>query len=405
MAERSTLKLGVMVSSLAYDHGTEELTIGEPQLCKALALAAKTLAIDLYLFQPADYNQRGLLTGYRYLETGWRKQQVPLPDLIYDRSFASSPAAALSNRMLLHAMHCKKPFKRLNAFLPSKWKVYRILKQNDALLPYLPETMLLTSHLQMIEQLNKKPGGLIIKPISGMQGRGIISIQKQAASERIHIRGRTRSNRPFMQNIENTAALFQKLHTIIKSRRYIMQPLLSLTDHMSRPFDIRILMQKDHKGIWLLTGAAIRCGSSGGVTSNLHGGGTAYPIDQFLASRYSKEELELLRNTLTAICVQAAHTLERRLGKFAELAFDFGLDQQQALWLLEVNSKPGRSSFKATGDIAAQSLSILQPLHYAKYLYGISKPNHVFRVANQGRQQLIANNSRLRPLNVQEVHR
>lgn len=405
MTERSTLKLGVMVSSLAYDHGTEELTIGEPQLCKALAIAAKTLAIDLYLFQPVDYNLRGILTGYRYLEARWREQQVPLPDIIYDRTFSPSLAAALSNRILLHAMHCKKPFKRLNAFLPSKWKVYRILKQNDALLPYLPETMLLTSQLQLIEQINKKPGGLIIKPTSGMQGRGIISIQKQAESECLLMIGRTMSNRLFVQNIENKAALFQKLHTIIKSRKYIIQPLLSLTDHMDRPFDIRILLQKDRQGVWLLTGAAIRCGSSGGVTSNLHGGGTAHPINEFLASRYSNEELELLRNTLKAICVQAAHTLEQRLGKFAELAFDFGLDQQQALWLLEVNSKPGRSSFKATGDFTAQSLSTLQPLHYAKHLYGISKPDHVFRVANQGRKQLIDNNSKLRPLNVQEVHR
>ena len=405
MAERSALKLGVMVSPPAFDHRTGELVLGEPQLCKALALAANILAIDLYLFQPADYSKHGILTGYRYIDTGWRKQQVPLPDLIYDRSFAASHADALSNRLLLQAMHSKKPFQRLNAFLPAKWKVYRLLKHNDALLPYLPETMLLSSHLQIIEQLNKKPGGLIIKPDSGMQGRGIISIQKQAVSERIHIRGRTRNNSPFMQNIENTAALFQKLHTIIKSRRYIMQPLLSLTDHLSRPFDIRILIQKDRRGIWQLTGAAIRCGSPGGVTSNLHGGGSAYPIEQFLSSRYSKEELELLRNTLTDISVHAAETLEQRLGKFAELAFDFGLDQQQRIWLLEVNSKPGRSCFKAIGDNSAHSLSILQPLHYAKYLFSISKPNYVFRVANHGRQQLIANNSRLRPLNIQEVHR
>jgi len=404
MKEPLTIKLGVMVSSLSCAPGSGELRLGEPQLCRALAIAAKTMPVDLYLFQLSDYDQQAAtLTGYRYIFNNWEMQSVPLPDIIYDRSFVSQASATRDNRTILQKMHNQKPFKQLNARLPSKWTVYQILEENTALSPYLPTTILLTSTGQLIEQLNKHRDGLIIKPADGMQGKGIIHIKRQLDTDSYYVRGRTLRNEPFARNLPNTAALRRKLHTMIKSSRYIIQPYLSLANRHNHPFDIRLLLQKNIKGQWQTTGTAIRCGSPGGITSNLHGGGTAHSVSQFLADQYSKEEIEQLRRRIDSISLQAAEQLEQRLGKFAELAFDFGLDQKGQLWLLEVNSKPGRSCFEAIQDKAAQVLSIKQPLYYAQHLHSVS--HHIFRVANQGHKQRNASISELRPFNVQEVHR
>ena len=55
-----------------------------------------------------------------------------------------------------------------------------------------------------------------------------------------------------------------------------MQPYLDLSHH-GHPFDIRALVQNKH-GRWTLTGCMVREGAEGSLTSNLHGGGKAYPL-------------------------------------------------------------------------------------------------------------------------------
>ncbi|WP_277714094.1 YheC/YheD family protein [Paenibacillus mucilaginosus] len=73
----------------------------------------------------------------------------------------------------------------------------------------------------------------------------------------------------------------------------------------------------------------------------------------------------------TASCRLAAElpeALEAGYGRFAELGIDFGVDRDGRLWLLEVNSKPGRSVFTLLGDARAAEAALLRPLQYAASL-------------------------------------
>lgn len=65
--------------------------------------------------------------------------------------------------------------------------------------------------------------------------------------------------------------------------------------------------------------------------------------------------------------------LESHFGRLAELGIDFGVDQQGKVWILEVNSKPGRSSFFKIGDVISARKSIENPIGYARYLL-LNKP-------------------------------
>ncbi|MED4601859.1 hypothetical protein P9314_14260, partial [Paenibacillus validus] len=60
--------------------------------------------------------------------------------------------------------------------------------------------------------------------------------------------------------------------------------------------------------------------------------------------------------------------LESRHGRLAELGIDFGVDTGGHIWMLEVNSKPGRSIFTYLRDDKARLAAVANPLRYADYL-------------------------------------
>jgi hypothetical protein len=60
--------------------------------------------------------------------------------------------------------------------------------------------------------------------------------------------------------------------------------------------------------------------------------------------------------------------LESCHGRLVELGIDFGVDLDGYIWILEVNSKPGRSIFTYLQDDKARNRALENPIRYAKYL-------------------------------------
>ncbi|WP_036724954.1 YheC/YheD family protein, partial [Paenibacillus forsythiae] len=117
-----------------------------------------------------------------------------------------------------------------------------------------------------------------------------------------------------------------------------------------QPFDVRVLMQKDGNGRWTLGGMAVRLGPRGSLTSNLHGGGTAVHPASFLRKQYGGAAANILAELALASAFLPP-LLEAGFGRLGELGLDFGIDPGGRIWLLEANSKPGRSAFALTGDL------------------------------------------------------
>ncbi|HZG14356.1 MAG TPA: YheC/YheD family protein, partial [Candidatus Bathyarchaeia archaeon] len=60
--------------------------------------------------------------------------------------------------------------------------------------------------------------------------------------------------------------------------------------------------------------------------------------------------------------------LEQYHGRLVELGIDIGIDTNGHVWIIEVNSKPGRTVFRQISDRMARIRSISQPVKYAHYL-------------------------------------
>jgi hypothetical protein len=113
---------------------------------------------------------------------------------------------------------------------------------------------------------------------------------------------------------------------------------------------------------------AVRRGQDGSLTSNLHGGGIAEPAGPFLARQFDAEKARSILSKLRELSVEIPEALENCHGRLAELGIDFGVDIQGNIWILEVNSKPGRSIFTYLEDPQARSKAVTNPIHYARFL-------------------------------------
>jgi hypothetical protein len=129
----------------------------------------------------------------------------------------------------------------------------------------------------------------------------------------------------------------------------------------------------------------VRCGQSGSITANLHGGGTAWEAAPFLKCEFGNEQAKEQMNTLIELSTKIPLALESAHGRLAELGIDLGVDRNGRVWLLEVNSKPGRTLFTYLPNKAVQKSSKENPILYAAFLLHAQKTNRMIAGASSFR--------------------
>jgi glutathione synthase/RimK-type ligase-like ATP-grasp enzyme len=306
---------------------------------------------------------------------------------------------------MLEALKQRKSYFMLNGTLPPKLDVYEALKDDILLAKHLPVTLPFQSANQVSVLADRYYDGIVLKPSSGMQGRGIVHVKRCPLEQTTKVKGRSRHNRPFSITFTDNHAAEQWINRFIHRSAFLIQPYLELSGEDGKPFDVRALMQKDNTGKWSLTGVASRTGQTGSLTSNLHGGGDATPAAQLVTAKFGTPRAERLLEQIHTISKQTVERLESKFGRFAELGLDYGIDLEGKLWLIEANSKPGRSSFRIINDLEAERQSIERPLLYARLLSRRLFPYFAANESINGRHRYASFDDEFRPFNVQEVHR
>lgn len=357
-------RLGIMV----HETGNQP-PFAEERFCRRLCLLGKRLGLQVVAFSPdrVDWRQKTVI-GYSFCErrSMWIESFSPLPPVIYDRWFSSSPTAFRNYRSALRKLDEIKDVHLLGRGLRDKWSVYRMLLRDPILLPYLPETEIVASLKTVFARLCKN-GEIFLKPQAGSQGKGVLGV-RQSSDNEYEAKGRDWCNRPIEVRFNHPLALMSWIKRFTAGRPYLMQPYLELTSPDQEPFDIRALVQKNGKGRWGVTGIAVRHGQPGGVTANLHGGGKAEEAGSFLRILFGEDQAKELLDRLQKCSLHIPQILESQHGRLAELGIDWGIDRSGNLWLLEINSKPGRTAFFRLNDRNVRLAAVCNPLCYARYL-------------------------------------
>lgn len=336
---------------------------------KELTLEGKAMGIRIVVFSPMDVDWKTRwVTAWRYERSlrRWLKEAHPLPPLIYDRCYYADTRHYLAYKPYITRLRQDPYIHLLGRPLGGKLQTHLMLQKNQDLVPFLPPTKKLLSTTDLLSDM-KRYTSVLIKPNGGSHGRGVAALTPEGESFRVL--GRSKDNRHFHLILHSERSLTHWVRRFTENTRYITQPFLELTSSDGRPFDIRILVQKDGEGRWVTTGMAVRTGSRNSLTSNLHGGGRAVRPPQFLRKNYPPGKVKEILESIRFVSENVPKQIEREHGRLLELGLDIGVDRQGRIWFLEANSKPGRSIFLLTGERDVRRQSVRLPIQYALTLF------------------------------------
>ncbi|MFF2446280.1 YheC/YheD family protein [Neobacillus sp. NPDC058068] len=329
-----------------------------------IARHAESCEMEVFRFLPSDINPHTLqVKGKKFdsMTNCWLENELPIPSIIYDRCFYGEDEHSKQCLPIVSWLKSRNDITFLGYGLPNKLEIHKSLR-NSSLASYLPETQSVSDTGIILKELAAKKK-IILKPINGSQGYGIYYLKKNDKS--FHVK--TEKQKKIISRIfPNEAKLLQWLQPLIKQRDFLLQPYLELSNNELQPFDIRVLLQKSAHGIWGELGRGIRIGSTGGLLSNLSAGGTVITFTDWLTSlppvkgEYIRQELDYILTSLPPL-------LEKEFMPLFEIGVDIGIAKNGSIWVLDINSKPGRKVLLQTRPDLKESIH-LNPLLYGKYL-------------------------------------
>lgn len=323
---------------------------------KAYAFAAVALAegVELVFFtlRGVDLDRR-LIRGYMYKDGQWQKVDTDFPDVIYN---TGSPQKLARHRRIYAKLKRDIPF--TTSALGNKMNVYNRLLPSAEFRPYLipSEPLQSLQHLFACFQQHEK---LIIKPINGHRGMGIVSIEK---NENLF---------SLVRDGHNETMTAEQLNEYISARmqkiRLMVQPYINCRTKTGQVFDFRLHVQKEGRGMWVITAIYPRIGALGNIVSNIHKGGSTNYLESFLQQEFP-DQATAIKPFLENFALRLARHLDNLHyqlfeEKLDEIGIDMGLDDKGHYWIFEVNWRPGcPPAFDLELDVVRNTI------HYAMYL-------------------------------------
>ncbi|MBT2691109.1 YheC/YheD family protein [Bacillus sp. ISL-47] len=329
-----------------------------------MAKRANAYGINCFRFVPSDINPISEKISGDFFNPSsgdWEPKVFSAPAILYDRCFYGDDSHSKQCMSIVNWLKAREDIHFLGYGLPNKLELYELLT-HSSISPYLLKTDPFLSSEKFFERLCPDQP-LILKPASGSQGKGIYYIEK--AGKDILVKTDKKDGQ-ISHCFEKPQKAFAWLNRLTSTRQYLIQPYVNLSNKESQPFDVRILLQKDSKGTWKEIGRGIRTGKNGGIISNLSAGGTNISFDEWIAAYpspmqdYICDELNEIINTLPA-------ALEDELPPLFEMGIDIGVATDGSIWVLDINSKPGRKTILNIHPEKNEEL-YNAPLLYAKHL-------------------------------------
>lgn len=210
---------------------------------------------------------------------------------------------------------------------------------------YLPETI--RASADAIREMLNRHGMVYVKPNHGTGGYGVIKVVKRFVSSGeayIYYYG-TRS-----LEFADYESMYASLASKISDRTYLVQRGIQLLKYEGRPFDIRIMVQRNPSGVWVVTGTIGRQAQQRKIVTNYHNGGKPLPLATLLRAHLSSAETARLIGELKKLSLSIAQDLHPVYPKYRSMGVDIGIDRNLHPWIIEVNTKPDRSIFNTLKD-------------------------------------------------------
>lgn len=214
--------------------------------------------------------------------------------------------------------------------LASKWIKTEALLSDARVAHYIPMTR--GYRADTLLTMLRRYGNVVIKPIVGGGGYGVIKVFRNSQGYGFTYMHRTRIYRDFR-------SMFRALNIVKAKRKYLIQQGISLARIGGRPIDYRVKVVKNG-GVWEFRSMVGRLARPGLFVTNLCKGGTMLTCRAGLRRSLPRinslaKKAEMRR--LTIVCIGL---MERYFPGVGELGFDYAVDYRGKIWILEVNTRP-----------------------------------------------------------------
>ncbi|RIX46343.1 YheC/YheD family protein [Paenibacillus nanensis] len=277
---------------------------------------------------------------YRFETKTWQKQQMPFPDIIYNRIPLREDEMQPEVRRKIKA--CRR-LTKVSLFNPSffnKWQLFKWLRSSKTTKPFIPATKKLVS-VSGLRRLILKHSYLYLKPESGKAGKGIMTVKLLGGKPlpyRLKIQEDKTSSTYSCSSLQKLWARIQKESGGVA---YIAQQGIQLASVDDRRFDLRALVQKNRNGNWELTGLGARMAGTSSITTHVPRGGRIDDPEKLLTYSFGQVEAHKLLQKTRVAALLIAKQIERASGqRLGEMSMDLGVDSSGNLWFFEANSKP-----------------------------------------------------------------
>lgn len=214
--------------------------------------------------------------------------------------------------------------------LASKWVKTEALLSDSRIIPYIPRTRVYST--KALFSMLGTYGKVVIKPVVGGGGHGVIKVFRNGGSYGFTYMSRTRVYGSF-------ASMVHALRRVKLKRNYIIQQCITLARIGDRPIDYRVKVVKNGPA-WEFRSMVGRLARPGLFVTNLCRGGTMLSCRHGLRRSLPRVHSSSKRDEMRRLTLTCVELLEQRFPGIGELGFDYALDQSGRIWILEVNTRP-----------------------------------------------------------------
>lgn len=223
-----------------------------------------------------------------------------------------------------------------------KWSKHRFLMRPTDLRPALPHTQLMNK--QSFYQFLMRYRSIVVKPSNGSGGTGVMKVTS-LGNNRYEVRYGTRR-----KTLLGWRTAYHFVRRLAKGT-YIVQQKINLATINGQPFDVRVMLQRNKKRQWVITGILAKIAGPGHFITNIvRSRGRALPLSTAIKrSNVSGVSPQHILNQINRISLKAVHCLQRYYS-LRIVGLDIGIDRNGKVWIIEANFSPDKTYFLRLKD-------------------------------------------------------